>query len=151
MVRAGTTGGNEAILWALARHCALRLGGLRADRVAAVPVSPWRRLPAGLNPADLLAHTFAAHRGLPLFHPLARRRSAPVGSRPGGPVRGRVPLAGSAFRRVCPVEGRVLLVTDALTTGSTARACAEELLRAGASAVDLLAIAADPCGMAREC
>jgi orotate phosphoribosyltransferase len=40
-----------------------------------------------------------------------------------------------------PVAGSVLLVDDVLTTGATAAACAEALLRAGADRVDVLTIA----------
>ncbi len=147
MVRAGKYGGNEAILWALGRHCGRRIDVTRFDKVAAVPSSPWRRLVRGVNPADLLAYPLAAHQGLPLFHPLARRRShaqARVGRRD------RAVNVRGAFQATCAVEGRVLLIDDVVTTGSTARACAEALLAAGAKEVHLLVAAASPGGIVPE-
>jgi predicted amidophosphoribosyltransferase len=147
MVRAGKYGGNEAILWALGRQCGRHLDVTKVDSVVAVPSSPWRRLLRGVNPADLLAYPIASHQGLPLFHPLLRARStAQARTR----RLGRTANARGAFRSVCEVKGRVLLVDDVLTTGSTARACAEELLRAGAASVHLLVVAATPGGIVPE-
>lgn len=147
MVRAGKYGGNEAVLWALGRHIGRRIDVTRFDSVVAVPSSPWRRLVRGVNPADLLAYPIAANQGLPLFHPLARRRSAPQASL-GRKSRAR--NARSAFTATCTVQGRVLLVDDVVTTGSTARACAEQLLSAGASEVHLLVVAAAAGGIVPE-
>jgi ComF family protein len=147
MIRAGKYGGNEGILWALGRHCGRRLDLSRIDAVVAVPSSPWRRLVRGVNPADLLAHPIAAYQRLPLFHPLVRRRAT---SQAGLPRRRRATNARGAFAATCPIEGRVLLVDDVVTTGSTARACAEALLSAGAAEVHLLAIAATPSGVVAE-
>ncbi|MDP2314152.1 MAG: phosphoribosyltransferase family protein [Pseudomonadota bacterium] len=147
MVRAGKYEGNEAILWALGRHCGRHLDVNAVDSVVAVPSSPWRRLVRGINPADLLAYPVAAHQGIPLFHPLVRRRAQSQARV------GRVLRAGNArgaYRVTCPVQGRVLLVDDVVTTGSTARACAEELLAAGADEVHLLVIAASPGGIVPE-
>lgn len=147
MVRAGKYGGNEALLWALGRHCGRRLSLVGIDAVVAVPSSPWRRLVRGLNPADVLACSVAAHQGLPLFHPLARRRSV---SQAGLPRRARAQNARGAFQATCAVRGRILLVDDVVTTGSTARACAEALLNAGAAEVHLLAAAASPGAVVPE-
>ena len=147
MVRAGKYGGNEAVLWALGRHCGRRLDLSRVDAVVAVPSSPWRRLVRGVNPADLLAYPIASHQGLPLFHPLSRRRGrAQAGVSRGG----RAANARGAFRATCEVRGRILLVDDVVTTGSTARACAEALLCAGAAEVQLLAAAATPSAVVLE-
>lgn len=139
MVRAGKYGGNEAVLWALGRHCAWGADITGVDVVVAVPSSPWRRLARGMNPADLLACPVASCLGLPLYHPLVRRRGTPQArvSR-----RAREMNVRGSFRAVSQVRGRVLLVDDVLTTGSTARACADELLCAGADAVRLLVVAA---------
>jgi ComF family protein len=147
MIRAGKYGGNEAVLWALGRHCGRRIQVTRYDSVVAVPSSPWRRLVRGVNPADLLAHPVASHQGLPLFHPLSRRRATPQASLGR---RARVENARAAFRATCAVRGRVLLVDDVVTTGSTARACAEALLSAGAAEVHLLVVAASPRGIVPE-
>ena len=147
MVRAGKYGGNEAILWALGRHCGRRMDVARLDAVVAVPTSPWRRLVRGINPADLLAYPVASHQGLPLFHPLVRRR---LPSQAGLPRRARAGNARGAFQASCGVRGRILLVDDVVTTGSTARACAEALLLAGADEVHLLTVAATPGAVVLE-
>jgi predicted amidophosphoribosyltransferase len=147
LVRAGKYGGNEAVLWALGRHCGRRLDLGPLDAVVAVPSNPWRRLVRGVNPADLLAYPIASHQGIPLFHPLARRRGA---SQAGLPRRARPQNARGAYRATCAVRGRILLVDDVVTTGSTARACAEALLVAGASEVHLLAVAATPGAIVPE-
>ncbi|MFZ5482477.1 MAG: ComF family protein [Myxococcota bacterium] len=139
MVRAGKYGGNEAVLWALGRHCAWGEQIEDVDVVVAVPSSPWRRLVRGMNPADLLACPVASCLGLPLMHPLVRRRSAPQAAQTRSR---RAANARGAYAAVAPIAGRVLLVDDVLTTGATAQACAEELLGAGADEVRLLVIAA---------
>jgi predicted amidophosphoribosyltransferase len=139
MVRAGKYAGNEAVLWALGRHMAWGCEIDDVDVVVAVPSSPWRRLVRGMNPADLLACPVASCLGLPLMHPLVRRRSAPQAALSRGR---RAANARGAFAAVAPVKGRVLLVDDVLTSGATAQACAEELLGAGAEEVRLLVVAA---------
>jgi orotate phosphoribosyltransferase len=62
--------------------------------------------------------------------PQARRRAAER----------RIAMAG-AFAATRPVDGRVVLVDDVLTTGATAAACAETLISAGAARVDLAVVA----------
>jgi predicted amidophosphoribosyltransferase len=144
MVRAGKYRGDEAILRALGHACAdalpMRLvDDPDIDVVVAVPSSPWRRMIRGMNPADLVAAPIAARLGVPLGRPLARAwgtSQARVTRRErGSNIRG-------AYHAISRVEGRVLLVDDVLTTGATARACADELLCAGAQGVCLLTVAA---------
>lgn len=140
MVRAAKYGGNEAILRALGAICAMA-DLPHVDLVAPVPSSPWRRLVRGSNPADLLALPVASALGVPLVQALRRGRNAPQA---GLRRRIRPQNARGAFQAVVPVEGRVLLVDDVLTTGATAQACADELLGAGADEVLLLVVAATP-------
>ena len=54
-------------------------------------------------------------------------------------VRGAFEVVPSALMEVS--GRRIILVDDVLTTGATGNACAEALLRAGASSVDVLVFA----------
>ena len=116
-----------------------------AEFVAPVPLHPQRLFQRRYNQAGLLAHALARSSGVP-YAPdlLMRRRHTPPQGRLSRAARQRN-LAG-AFA-VMPrwsdrlTGRRVLLVDDVMTTGATAEATARVLLRAGATAVDVLVLA----------
>jgi ComF family protein len=107
--------------------------------VTAVPLHPRRERWRGYNHADLLARAVASALGLPHEALLLRSRVTRQQARLRGSA--REANVRHAFRAARPVSGRVLLVDDVLTTGSTLRACADTLQAAGADEVYLLVAA----------
>jgi ComF family protein len=116
-----------------------------ADVIVPVPLH-WTRLwQRRFNQAAALAHVIGRRTGLPVEPPLVRRRKRT--KRQVGLTRSqRQDNLQGAF--VVPDEvkpslkgKRVLLVDDVMTTSSTANAASRVLLRAGASAVDVVTFA----------
>ena len=119
---------------------ATRTGGPPAvDAIAAVPADPGRLLERGHHPPGRLAAALAARWELPLVEVLERTRSVPRQTSLPGAERRRN-LSG-VFRPTGSVPGRLLLVDDVYTTGSTANAAASALRRGGAGAVDVITFA----------
>lgn len=129
----------------LGRTLGCRLGAAAARRrwpvgwVVPVPLHRSRRRERGFDQAEELARAAAGHLAVPLRTPLRRvlatRRQARLAAG------GRGPNVRGAFtcRPLPPVP--VLLVDDVHTTGATTRACARELLRAGAREVRVAVVA----------
>jgi predicted amidophosphoribosyltransferase len=98
-----------------------------------------RQLERARHPAQALAHELGARWGLTCVPLLERTRvterqaTLPLALR-GGNVR-------NVFRARSTVGGRVLLVDDVYTSGSTSSAAAGALRRAGAARVDVLTFA----------
>lgn len=118
----------------LAAVVAQRLGRPVADEVAAVPATFRARRARGYHPAEVLAAALARRLELPFAsgrlvktRETERQSRLPVGERAGN-VRGAFAVRGAPGRRV-------LLVDDVATSAATARECARQLARAGASAV----------------
>jgi len=140
----------------IARHMARAGQDLldAADLLVPVPLH-WRRLlRRRYNQAGLLAAQLAQLSGKPwLPNGLRRRRSTTSlgglnAAQRASAVSGVFGLHGKAAGTI---HGkRILLVDDVLTTGATAGACAEVLLRAGAAGVDVLAAARVPDPQLRE-
>lgn len=119
-----------------------------ADLIAPVPLHRWRLLKRRYNQAALLAGALGRLAGRPVVQDLLRRTraTAPLGDLTAA---ARAELVAGAIairpgRRARVAGRRVLLVDDVMTSGATACACAEALLAAGASAVDVLVAARVP-------
>lgn len=114
---------------------------------AVVPVPSTRRALSerGYNPAALLARECAGILGRPHVEALRKRDGGTRQHDVGRDAR------WENMREAVSVIGgeevgakRVLLIDDVLTTGATAGACANALLRAGAASVSLLTCARAP-------
>jgi len=117
----------------------------QADLIVPVPLYRGRLWARRYNQSALLAAEIGALTGVPVITD-ALRRTRPTRAQVGLNIRERRRNVRDAFAldggRELPVMGkRVVLVDDVITTGATAEACAEALLDAGASEVDVLAFA----------
>ena len=126
----------------LARHLAAAmaemLSPVEAELITWVPLSRRRLARRGFDQAEVLARALAVHLGIPTRRLLERHRSTRAQARMSGAERRRA-LTG-AFRAIGRAD-RLLLVDDVLTTGSTAAACAEALVTAGARRVEVVTAA----------
>lgn len=121
-----------------ARRLAPRLGP--TDAIVPVPTTAWRRMRRGFDLPCLLARELGRRLDCPVVHAL-RRVAGGGGSKALGRAGRAVAVAGS-FRSRRPAPVGVLLVDDVLTTGATARRCAEELLGDRSLRVELAVLCA---------
>lgn len=115
----------------------------RPDAAAAIPMHPARLRERGYNQAHEAALVLGRLTGTPVRADLLAR---PVAGPP------QSSLSAAERRKMRDVHAaspevrgmRLWLVDDILTTGSTARAAANTLIRAGAARVDVLVVARTP-------
>ncbi|MDX2290506.1 MAG: ComF family protein [Hyphomicrobiaceae bacterium] len=113
--------------------------------IVPVPLARGRLFHRRFNQSAILAKEVARRSQKP-FAPLALTRVRPTRRQVGLSARQREANVAKAFavpvpRRAIVSGQRVLLVDDVITTGATANAAARALLEAGATAVDVLALA----------
>jgi ComF family protein len=134
----------EAVAEALIREAGDRVPGPAPDLVVPVPLHPIRLRQRGFNPAALLASALGRDRGLPVDPAaLARIRNTP--SQTQLPRLERARNVSGAFRpRRRTLPGRVWLVDDVVTTGSTLQEAARALRRAGARRIVAVCAARTP-------
>ena len=109
-----------------------------AQLIAFVPPDGDRSLTRGHHPPERLARELGRLWGLPV-QPLLRR-TRPLRRQRGLSRAARRRNVRGAFR-AAPHRGRVLLVDDVYTTGSTVAAAASALRAAGAASVDVVTFA----------
>ncbi len=117
------------------------------DVIVPVPLHRDRFSERGFNQCYLLSRPLAGEARLPIVPALERRLNATtqVGLE-GAARRSNVQGVFSVHpRRASEIaRRRVLLIDDVITTGATADECSRTLLKGGAKAVDVLAVARTP-------
>mgnify|MGYP001252709856 CR=1 FL=1 len=116
-----------------------------ADGIVPVPITRWRLVRRQFNQSALLARELACLTGLP-WHPTALvkgRETPPQVTLSGTARRDNLRGAFAVSRRArARIQGaRVVLLDDVVTTGTTAEVATRALLAAGATRVDVLALA----------
>jgi len=108
-----------------------------------VPLHPRRLAERGFNQSELLAAAIARRAGFSVHaRALVRRKdTAPQTGLSAAERRRNVAGAFAVRERPRVHESTVVLVDDVLTTGATARACADALRAAGAATVELVTVA----------
>lgn len=114
------------------------------DWLAPVPITPARLRKRGFNQALEIARVLRTGTGVRLTRVVRRRRGTdtPQSSLPDTIAR-RANVAG-AFQACAPIGGHVAIVDDVVTTAATVNALAQCLKCAGASRVDVWAVARTP-------
>lgn len=110
----------------------------RVDLVVPVPLHRRRLRERGFDQAALLARPVACELGVRLA--FALRRTRHTRAQAGLGASARASNVRGAFAAP-PLSGRVLLIDDVRTTGSTLAACADALREAGAEEVTPLVLA----------
>lgn len=118
----------------------------RPDCLLPVPLSPKRLRQRGYNQAAMLASWLSRQLQLPVDeHSLLRIRDTPAQQGLDAKARKRNLRGAFALADAEKLKGRhVALVDDVLTTGSTAEAIAQLLIRAGVKRVDVYCLARTP-------
>lgn len=125
-------------------------GQVRPELIVPMPLHPNRLRTRGFNQAAEIARHLAKELDIPCaFDTLIRVHDTPPQAGLHRDERWRNLVGAFACPKPLTVK-RVLLVDDVLTTGASLSACADVLHRAGASWVDVAAVARTPDTSARK-
>lgn len=120
----------------------LKKAGTEFDVVVPVPLHWTRRFMRGFNQSYLMASLIAEFTGKPCEKILKRVRMGRVQSRLTRAERKKNLLDAFSLKKGANCKNRaILLVDDVMTTGSTLSAASAELLKAGASTVNVFVLA----------
>ena len=119
-------------------------GEASADWLAPVPITPARLRTRGFNQALEIARVLRKRNGVPITRVVHRRRGAETAQSSLPDTAARRANVADAFRAHGAIDGHVVIVDDVVTTGATVNALARCLKGAGASRVDVWAIARTP-------
>lgn len=137
LVRALKFGYQDEAAEALAAGMAQCFPAWQYDALVPVPLHRLRQRVRGVNQSRLLCDLVSPRVGLPVLDVLARIRKTDAQTSLSAADRRR--NVQGAFSLNGDVQGlRLLVVDDVRTTGATARACAEVLLKGGAAHVSVL-------------
>jgi predicted amidophosphoribosyltransferase len=117
----------------------MRLPRPNADVITYVPPDPVRQLTRSCHPAEALARELGRLWGLDCAALLSRSRS--VERQALLPRAERRANVQGSFQACSEAPGRVVLIDDIYTTGSTASAAASALRAAAAGQVDVITFA----------
>jgi len=133
-------------LWGDTLHQRFNDGLRRPDVLIPVPLDKKRLRQRGFNQAAMLANWLGARLGLPVDERVIRRvKETPSQQGLDAKARKRNLASAFALKDATLIFGKHLaLIDDVLTTGSTANALAELLLKAGAQSVDVYCLARTP-------
>ena len=112
------------------------------DVIACVPLSRYKEAKRGYNQSRLIAQELSVSLNKPLSNCLIKTHTTPEQNKLGLADRPR--NIKGAFAVKSPIYGKVLLIDDVYTTGSTVSECARVLLQAGAEGVFVLTVARTP-------
>ena len=134
--------GNRNVAALLTHRMYAEIASEHFDVLVPVPLHQWRKNERGYNQAEVLAYPVSVHSGIPLHDVLQRNRSTKRQTALRSDKARKSNVLG-AFQmqkgKASEIEGKhILLVDDVRTTGATAIACANVLLKAGAREVSLL-------------
>ena len=129
----------------LGRELGMRIGqrmktwGVTGDVLIPIPLHRAKLRERGFNQSRLIAEGISIETGIPLSTRIVRRRKYTV-SQTTLSLDEREANVAAAFevprKRVSDAAGRtIVLVDDIITTGATIKACAGELVKAGAKGV----------------
>lgn len=126
----------------IAEHLGRWIRQKKISKIVPVPLHPVRKRQRGYNQAALLARSISRNMGIPVDEHLLYRvkRTAPQKKLSGQARRANLRDAFVAVKNIRPGE-RILLVDDIYTTGSTADAAAECLMKAGKCQVYVITVA----------